>query len=88
MVTDKLAQHHLKRMPHPTYRPDLSFWAFFLFGRLKDKLIDRQYATLEELFGEVTLIVLEALTDLISRLFATWQERLQKFCNMQGKQIE
>jgi hypothetical protein len=36
-------------MPHPAYSPGLSPCNFFLFGYLKDKLIDNQYTTPEEL---------------------------------------
>jgi hypothetical protein len=48
----------------------------FFFSYLKDKLIDEQYATPEELFAEVTMMISEIPSDLISRVFATWQERL------------
>jgi histone-lysine N-methyltransferase SETMAR len=37
VVTDKLDEQHLKRMPHPAYNPDLSPCDFFFFGYLKDK---------------------------------------------------
>jgi histone-lysine N-methyltransferase SETMAR len=88
VVTDKLDDQNLKRMPHPAYSPDLSPCDFFLFGYLKDKLIDKQYTTPEELFSEVTTIISEIPSDLISRVFATWQERLQKCCDMRGNYIE
>jgi hypothetical protein len=67
-------------MPHPGDSPDLSPCDFFLFlfGYLKDKLIDKQYSTPEELFAEVAMIISEIPNDLISRVFATRQERLQK----------
>jgi hypothetical protein len=44
MVSEKLAEKYLKRVLHSTYRPDLSSCDFFpfLFGYLKDKLIDKQ----------------------------------------------
>jgi hypothetical protein len=32
MVIGKLAEQHLKRMPHPAYSPDLSPCDFFLSG--------------------------------------------------------
>jgi hypothetical protein len=40
-------------------------------------LIDKQYATPEELFAEVAMIISEIQSDMISRVFATWKERLQ-----------
>jgi histone-lysine N-methyltransferase SETMAR len=88
VVTDKLDEQNLIRMPHPAYSPDLSPCDFFLFGYLKEKLIDKQYTTPEELFAEVTTIISEIPRDLFSRVFATWQERLQKCCDMQGNYLE
>jgi hypothetical protein len=73
VVTAKLAEHDMKRMPYPACRSDLSSSDFFplLFGDLKDKLIDKQYATPEELFAEMVMIISEIPSDLISRAFAT-----------------
>jgi hypothetical protein len=42
----------------------------------------------EELFADVTMIISEISSDLISPVFATWQERLQKGRNMRGNDIE
>jgi hypothetical protein len=57
VVIDKLDEENLKGMPHPAYSPDLSPCDFFVFGYLKDKLIDQQYTTPEELFAEVTAMI-------------------------------
>jgi hypothetical protein len=70
MVPDKLAEQHLKRMPHPASRPDLSPCNFFLFGDLKDKLSDKENATPEELVADMIMIISEIPSDLISRVFA------------------
>jgi hypothetical protein len=77
VVTDKLAEQHLKKMPHPASRPDLSPYdlSLSLFGYRKDKVIDKQYATFEELFAEMGMMISEIPSDLISRVFAIWQER-------------
>jgi hypothetical protein len=47
-----------------------------------------QYAMAEELFAEVAMIISEIPSDLISRVFVTSQERLQKCCEMRGSEIE
>jgi hypothetical protein len=88
MVTDKLAEQHSKRMPHPGYSSDISPCDFFLFCHLKDKLIDKQCATPKELFDEMALIISEIPNGLISRVFVTWQEKSQKYCDIQGNYIE
>jgi hypothetical protein len=51
-------------------------------------LIDKQYAMPEELFVEVAMIISEIPSDLISQVFTTWQERLQKCYDMRGNYIE
>jgi hypothetical protein len=88
VFTDKLTEQHLKRTPHPADSPDLSPCDFFLFGSLKDKLIDEQYTTPEELFDEMAMVISEIASDLISRVFATWQAKVQKYCHMGGNYIE
>jgi hypothetical protein len=87
-VTEKLMNEGLKRMPRPAYSPDLSPCNFFLFGYLKDKLIDKVYGTPEEVFREVETIISEILSDMISRVFLTWQERLRKCIEMQENYVE
>jgi transposase len=88
VVAEKLIEENLKRMPHPVYSPDLSPCDFFLFGYLKDRLVDKRYTTPEELFSEVETIISEIPNDMISRVFLTWQERLQKCIDMRGNYIE
>jgi hypothetical protein len=58
-------------MPHLPHRSDLSLCEFFLFSYLKDKLIEKQYATPDQLFAEVAMIISEIPSDLISRVLAT-----------------
>jgi hypothetical protein len=71
VVTEKLDEQNLKRMRHPAYSPDRSPCDFFLCGYLKDKVIDKQYTTPEELSAEVTTILSGIPSDLTSRVFAT-----------------
>jgi hypothetical protein len=76
VVTDKLEEENTKRTPYLAYSHDASPCGFFLFGCLKDKLIDRRYATPEEPSSKVDTIISEIPSDLISGVFHTWQERL------------
>jgi hypothetical protein len=57
---------------------------FFLSGYLKGKLIDKQCATPKELSSGVEIIISEIPSTLIFRVFAIWQEGLQKCCDMRG----
>jgi hypothetical protein len=88
VVAEKLTEENLKRMPHPVDSPDRSPCDIFLFGYLNDRLIDKRCATPEELFSEVETIISEIPSEMILRVFLTWQERLQKRIDMRGNYIE
>jgi hypothetical protein len=79
----------VKRMPHLADSPDLSPCNFLLFGYLNDKLIDKAYRnrTPEELLTKVETIISEIPSDMISRVFLTWQDRLRKCTEMQGNYV-
>jgi hypothetical protein len=76
-----------RREPERNATPDISPCDFFRFNSLEDKLIDKGYATPQELFCAVETIISGIPSDLISRIFQTWQERLQKCCNLRGNHI-
>jgi hypothetical protein len=71
VVLGKLVEGELKRMRNSAYNHDPSPCDLFLFDYLKDKLIDRQYATPEKRFCEVETIISEVPNDRISRVFVT-----------------
>jgi hypothetical protein len=58
-------------MTHPVYKSERSPCFFFLFGYLKNKFIDKQFATPEELFSEVETTISGRPSDMISWVFAT-----------------
>jgi hypothetical protein len=88
LVTEKPREEGLKRMPHPPYTPVPSLCDFFLFGYLKDKLIDKAYIMPEELLNEVETIISVIPSDMILSVCLTWHERLRKCIEMQGNHIE
>jgi hypothetical protein len=47
VITKKTMEEGLKEVQHPAYSPDLSPCDFFLFGHLRDILVDKRYATPE-----------------------------------------
>jgi hypothetical protein len=49
--------------------------------------MDKRFAMAEELFVEVELIISEIPSDLISRVCATWQERLQNAAICDGMKL-
>jgi hypothetical protein len=42
----------------------------------------------KELFAEVAIVILAIPSDLISRVFAAWRERLEKYRDIRGNAIE
>ena len=55
LVTDYLTKMGIKTVPHPPYSPDLAPCDFWLFPKLKEKLRDCRYETIEEMKEAVTL---------------------------------
>jgi hypothetical protein len=88
LVAEKLTEENPKRMPHRGYGPDRSPCNFFLFGSMKDRLVDKRYAMPKELFSEMETIIWEIPSEMISGVFLTWQERLGKCLDMGGNYIE
>jgi orotate phosphoribosyltransferase-like protein len=71
-VTEKLIGEALEGVPHAAEIAALFPCDFFVFGDLKDKLVDKRYATPEELFTGVDMIISEMPSDMISQFFLTW----------------
>jgi hypothetical protein len=42
-ISEKLAKQSLERAPHPSYSPDISPCDFWLFGKRKHKMKDREF---------------------------------------------
>ena len=61
LVTDYLTKMGIKTVAHPPYSPDLAPSDFWLFPKLKEKLGDCRYETIEEM-KEVVTKVIDTLT--------------------------
>ena len=57
LVTDYLIKMSIKTVPHPPYCPDLAPCDFWLFSKLKEKLRDCRYETIEEMKEAVTKVI-------------------------------
>jgi hypothetical protein len=51
----KFDKHHIARLPHPLYSPDLSLCDFWLFGMLKGILKDRELHSYDEIEKAITM---------------------------------
>ena len=54
LVTDYLTNMGIKTVAHASYSPDLAFYDFCLFSKLKEKLRGRRYETIKEMKETVT----------------------------------
>ena len=57
LVIDYLTKMGIKTVPHPLYSPDLAPCDFWLFPKLKEKLRDCCYETIEEMKEAVTKVI-------------------------------
>jgi transposase len=48
-VASKFEKHHVSRLPHPPYSPDVSPSGWWLFGMLKRVLEDREFKSSHEI---------------------------------------
>ena len=57
LVTDYLTKMGIKTVPQPPYSPDLAPCDVWLFPKLKEKLRDCRYETIEEMKEAVTKVI-------------------------------
>jgi hypothetical protein len=55
----------------------------FLFGFVKNELIDKHYGMPDDVFRDVKTIILKISDELLSRVFRNWQEQLQQYSVIQ-----
>jgi histone-lysine N-methyltransferase SETMAR len=72
----KFETHHLSRLPHPPYSPDINPCDFLLFELLKGVLKYHQFNSSNEIEEAITK-VLDGLTfDEVQSVFHNWMSRL------------
>jgi hypothetical protein len=76
-VTDEMTKLRCKRVAYPTYSPDRAIYDFYLFSRLKDKLVGLHADDNAELLREVQGIVRVIDRTEINNAFGHWIERCQ-----------
>jgi hypothetical protein len=73
-----------RRVPHPSYSPDLAICDFYLFGRSKERLTGVFVGDAEDLRNEVMSILAEISDDQKSRAFNHWIERCEWVAEHEG----
>jgi hypothetical protein len=73
------------RLPHPAYSPDLAPSDFFLFGHLKEKVIDYNCETREQLKEAIIEIFNEIPQDALVSVFMSWTKRFRWVIKHEGQ---
>jgi hypothetical protein len=68
-VASKFDKHHIARLPHPLYSPDLSPCDFWLFGMLKGILKDREFRSRDEIEEAITMAWNDLTFDEVQSVF-------------------
>jgi hypothetical protein len=76
-VVSKCDKHHIARLPHPPYSPDLNPCDFWLFGMLKGILKDREFYLHDEIEGAITTAWNDLTFNEVQSAFHNWMNRLR-----------
>jgi hypothetical protein len=84
-VAQDFVEHNpLKRLPCPSYSPDISPSDFYLFGKMKNALIEGEVSDEIDLLEEVTEILSGISHDELQAIFRSWVERVQALIDANG----
>jgi transposase len=75
-VASKFEQHHIFRLPHPPYSPEISPCEFWLFGLLKGIMKDRKFHSHEEIEEAITVAWDDLTFEDVQSIFYDWMRRL------------
>jgi hypothetical protein len=75
-VVSKFEQHHIFRLPHPPYSPDISPCDFWLFGLLKGIMKDREFHCPELIEEAITVAWNDLTFEEVQSIFYDWMRRL------------
>jgi hypothetical protein len=75
-VAPKFEQHHIFRLPHPPYSPDISPCDFWLFALFKGMIKDREFHSHEEIEEAITVVWNDLKFEDVQSIFYDWMRRL------------
>ncbi|UYV85110.1 hypothetical protein LAZ67_X004608 [Cordylochernes scorpioides] len=87
-ISKFLQGHSTSVFPQPPYSPDLAPCDFFLFGKLKKKLKDRKFQSIEEIKVESKKAMKAIPRTDYQRCFADWKKRWLKCIAANGDYFE
>jgi hypothetical protein len=82
--TEYLRTAQIKRIPQPSYSPDIAPCDFFLFGYLKEKLTEYDIPDREGLKLAITHIFSEIGQETLITVFETWIKQLKWVIKHEG----
>jgi hypothetical protein len=74
--------------PHPPYSPDLAPSDFYLFGKVKNLLTGKKFASADEILDEICQILAAIGREELNAVFDNWERRLQRCITMNGEYVE
>jgi hypothetical protein len=77
MVVDEMVRLRFRHLPHPLYSPDLVICDFYLFDRIKQRLMGVTVVNANNLLNEVMSILTGISEDEKNRAFDHWIERCE-----------
>jgi transposase len=86
-VTEKIASLRLALAPNLPYSPDLAPSDFFLFGYLKEKMVEIDFGSPRELIDWIQSTFEAISRHLLDEIFKSWLRRLQDCINSKGAYI-
>jgi hypothetical protein len=86
-VVSKFDKHHIERLPHPLYSPDLSSCDFWLLGMLKRILKDREFHSHDEIEEAITMAWNDLTFSEVQSVFHNWMNLLRWVIENGGEYI-
>ena len=87
-VTDYLTKMGIETIGHPPYSPNIAPCDFWLFPKLKEKLIGCRYETTEEMKEAVTKVIDTLTQEDFHGAFQKLLERYNKYIAVRGDYFE
>jgi hypothetical protein len=81
------AEHHMIRLKHPSYSPDLAPSDFYLFSTIKERLTDIQMVGEEDVFDQLRELLNEIAVRELTKVFSTWIKRPTAVTRSSGSYI-
>jgi transposase len=86
-VASKFEQHHIFRLPHPPYSPDINPCDFWHFGVLKGIMKDRKFHSHEDIKEAISVAWNDLTFEDVQSIFYDWMRRLAWVIEHDGEYI-